>query len=182
MYLLAPFIMPNLLKESQSYEDKHHFRDQNGPFVLNKNFLVQTIVITFIYLLALFIVQNLKKILQWIQNYDDAAFFDLKWSICFKQFFFEKCLLSFSSTQQSKFLDPKWLISPNQNFFRQSLYEPCFFHSCLSSREILIYQWNTDDQKILKSLRTRFQACSFCRMLMNHENFDFTQTSDKLMT
>ena len=35
-----------------------HFRAQNGPFVLNKNFLVQTIVITFIYLLAFFIVQN----------------------------------------------------------------------------------------------------------------------------
>ena len=40
-----------------------HFRAQNGPFVLNKFFLVQTIIITFIYLLALFIVQNLKKIL-----------------------------------------------------------------------------------------------------------------------
>ena len=38
-----------------------HFRAQNGPFVLNKIFLVQTIIITFIYLLALFIVQNLKK-------------------------------------------------------------------------------------------------------------------------
>ena len=47
----------------QSYEDKHHFRDQNGSFVLNKNVLVQTIVITFIYLSALFIVQNFKKIL-----------------------------------------------------------------------------------------------------------------------
>ena len=47
----------------QSYEDKHHFRDQYVPFVLNKKLLVQTIVITFIYLLALFIVQNLKKIL-----------------------------------------------------------------------------------------------------------------------
>ena len=36
---------------------------QNGPFVMNKNFLVETIIITFIYILALFIVQNLKKIL-----------------------------------------------------------------------------------------------------------------------
>ena len=39
-----------------------YFREQNGPFVLNKLFLVQTIIITFIYLLALFIVQNLQKI------------------------------------------------------------------------------------------------------------------------
>ena len=41
-----------------------HFRAQNGPFVLNKFFLIQTINITFIYLLAFFIVQNLKKILK----------------------------------------------------------------------------------------------------------------------
>ena len=37
-------------------------------------FLVQTIIITFIYLLALFIVQNLKKFLQQIQSYEDAPF------------------------------------------------------------------------------------------------------------
>ena len=40
-----------------------HFRAQNDPFVLNNFFLVQTIIITFIYLLAIFIVQNLQKIL-----------------------------------------------------------------------------------------------------------------------
>ena len=40
-----------------------HFRAQNDPFVLNKFLLVRTIIITFIYLLALFIVQNLQKIL-----------------------------------------------------------------------------------------------------------------------
>ena len=56
-----------------------HFREQNGPFVLNKFFLAQTIIITFIYLLAPFIVQNLQKILTadpklwgcpnfWVQN------------------------------------------------------------------------------------------------------------------
>ena len=65
MYLLASLILQNFFKKIleliQSYEDKHHFRDQNGPFVLNENFQVQTIVITFIYLLVLFIVQNLKN-------------------------------------------------------------------------------------------------------------------------
>ena len=65
-----------------SYEDKHHFRDQNGSFVLNKHFLVQTILITFVYLLALFTVQNLKKFLQRMQNYGDAPFLGPKWSIC----------------------------------------------------------------------------------------------------
>ena len=65
-----------------------HFRAQNGPFVLNKIFLVQTIIITFIYLLALFIVQNLKKFLLQIQSYEDAPFWGPKWSICSKQIFF----------------------------------------------------------------------------------------------
>ena len=49
---------------------------------MNKIFLVQTIIITFIYLLALFIVQNLKKFLQQIQSYEDAPFLGPKWSIC----------------------------------------------------------------------------------------------------
>ena len=85
MYLLAPFILQiffkKILELIQSYEDKHRFWDQNGPFVLNKNFLVQTIVITFNYLLALFIVQNLKQFLQRIQNYDDVLFLGPKWLI-----------------------------------------------------------------------------------------------------
>ena len=69
-----------------------HFQAQNGPFVLNKFFLVQTIIITFIYLLALFIVQNLKKFLQQIQSYEDAPFLGPKWSICPKQIFFWKII------------------------------------------------------------------------------------------
>ena len=64
IYLLAAFILQiffkKILELIQSYEDKYHFQDQNGSFVLNKDFLAQTVVITFIYLLALFIVQNLK--------------------------------------------------------------------------------------------------------------------------
>ena len=50
-------------------------------------FLVQTIIITFIYLLALFIVQNLKKFLLQIQGYEDAPFLGPEWSIYPKQFF-----------------------------------------------------------------------------------------------
>ena len=130
-----------------------HFWAQNDPFVLNKIFLVQTIIITFIYLLALFIVQNLKKFLQQIQSYEDAPFLGPKWSICPKQIFFGKLLISFSSTYQPlslckifkkffqriqsyedvQFLGPKWPISPNQNFFRKPVNKPCFFHSCLST-------------------------------------------------
>ena len=59
-----------------------HFQAQNGPIVLHKKFLVQNIIITFIYLLALFIVQNFfKKILPWNQSYEDASFLGPKWSI-----------------------------------------------------------------------------------------------------
>ena len=68
-----------------------HFRAQNDPFVMNKIFLVQTIIITFFYLMALFIVQNLKKFFQRFQSYEDA-----------------------------QFLGPKWLIFPNQNFFQKT--------------------------------------------------------------
>ena len=86
-----------------------HFRAQNGPLVMNKTFLVQTIIITFIYLLALFIVKNLKKFLQQIQSYKDVLFLGPKLSICplppppplsppQKIFFFKKLLIPFSST------------------------------------------------------------------------------------
>ena len=68
-----------------------HFRVQNGPFAPNKIFLVQTII-TFIDLLALFIVQNLKKFLQRIQSYEDVPFLGTKWSICSKQNFFWKII------------------------------------------------------------------------------------------
>ena len=52
-----------------------------------QNFLVQVIVFTFIYLLVHFIVENIKKFLQQIQNYDDAPFLGPQWSICAKQIF-----------------------------------------------------------------------------------------------
>ena len=40
-----------------------HVRAQNTPICPEQNFLVQAIIITFIYLLALFTGQNFKKIL-----------------------------------------------------------------------------------------------------------------------
>ena len=66
-----------------------HFQAQNGPFVLKKVFLVQTIIITFIYIFFFFIVQNFKIFLQRIQNYKDASFLDPKWSIWPKKIFLE---------------------------------------------------------------------------------------------
>ena len=81
----------------QSYEDVP-FLGPKWPICHEQIFLVQTIIITFIYLLALFIVQNLKKFLQRIQSYEDVPFLGPKWSICPKQIFFGKLLISFSST------------------------------------------------------------------------------------
>ena len=52
----------------------YHFLVQNGLFVLKKFFLVQTIIISFVYISALFTVQNLKQFLQWILGYEGAPF------------------------------------------------------------------------------------------------------------
>ena len=78
---ISPFHSAKFLKSSRVMR-VFHFRAQNCPFALNKSFLVQTIIITFIYLLALFFVQNLKKFLQRIQSYEDVPFLGPKWSIC----------------------------------------------------------------------------------------------------
>ena len=131
-----------------------HFRAQNGPFVMNKIFLVQTIIITFIYLLALFIVQNLKKFLQRIQSYEDVPFLGPKWSICPKQFFFWKIIkiiliyvlssfivqnfLKNSSSgsrvmKMRKFWTHNGPFAQTRNFFRKTVNEPCYFYSCLST-------------------------------------------------
>ena len=99
-------ILKKFLGLIQSYEDVP-FSGPKWPICHEQFFLVQTIIITFIYLLALFIVQNLKKFLQRIQSYEDA-----------------------------QFLGPKWPISPNDNFFRKPSNEPYFFHSCLSTCQI----------------------------------------------
>ena len=74
-----------------------HFQAQNDPIAPKKIFLVQTIIITFIYLLALFTEQKLKKFFQHIQSYEDVPF-----------------------------LGPKWLICPNENLFKKPVNEPLF--------------------------------------------------------
>ena len=63
----------------------YHFQAQNGPFVLNNFFLVETIILTFIYRLAVFIVQNFKKKLE--QSYKDAQFLGQKWPTQNENFF-----------------------------------------------------------------------------------------------
>ena len=80
-----------------------HFRVQNTPICPEQNFLVQTIIITFIYLLAFSIVQNFKKFLQRMKSYEDVSFLGQKWSIYPRQRFFGKLLILFSATYYSPF-------------------------------------------------------------------------------
>ena len=61
-------------------------------------FWVQAIIINFIYLLALFTVQKLKKSLQQIQNYWECAQWAQNSLFAPNKKFFEKLLISFSST------------------------------------------------------------------------------------
>ena len=98
MYLLALFFLQNVkkfLESIQKYEDVP-FSGPKRPICSEQNFLVQTIIITFIYLLAFFIVWNLKKFLQQIQSYEDVPFLGPQWSICPKQILFWKLLISLS--------------------------------------------------------------------------------------
>ena len=95
----------------------------------------------------------LKKFLGPIQSYEDVPFSGPKWPICPEQTFFginhyyyfhlpiepfhcakfKQNSSSGSRVMMRNFWGPKWLISPNENFFRKTVNEPCFFHSCLST-------------------------------------------------
>ena len=128
-----------------------HFQVQNGPFAINKFFLVQIIIITFIY-------QNLKKILRWIrvmrmhhfwaQNGPFAPIFFWK-IINIILIYLLKILKKFfqriQSYQGAQFLGTKWSISQNENFFSENLLMSLvsFIHAYLHAKnqsQILIYK------------------------------------------
>ena len=124
------------------------FSGPKWPICPERNFLAQTIIITFIYLLAIFTVQNFKKFLQRIQSYEDVPIFGTKWSICPKQNFFWKIiniilnypLASFivrnlktilpadPELWGAQFLSPKWAIFQSENFIRKPV---SFIHAYL---------------------------------------------------
>ena len=103
---IRKILIKKILELIQSYKDVRHFWDENSPFVLNKTFFGRNHCYYFHLPMALFIMQNLKEILQWIQNYDDAPF-----------------------------LGPKWSIYLRYIFFGKPVNEPCFFYSCLSTSQ-----------------------------------------------
>ena len=165
-YWLLSFckIFKKFLGPIQSFENVP-FWTQNGPFVMNKTFLAQTIIITLIYLLALFIVQNLKKIRTVDPELWGCAIFGPK-MVHLPQiiFFLGKLLISFylpiSPFHLAKFLKkfflrihsykdvqlwgPKWPISRNENSFSENLLMSLvsFIHAYLHAKnqnQILIY-------------------------------------------
>ena len=99
-----PFSISKILKNSCSGSRvmrMHHFWAQNSPFVY---IFLKIIKIILIYLLAPFIVQN--------------------FSLC-------KILPADPELWGCTIFGPKIVHFPNKNFFRKTVNEPCFFHSCL---------------------------------------------------
>ena len=160
MYLLAPFILQNFKKAPELWACDI-FRPKMVHLSWTKFFLVQTIIITFIYLLALFIVQNLKK------NSSSGS----------------------RVMRMRNFWAQNGPFPQMRIFFRKPVNEPCFFHSCLSTCQksksdinLLVTYWrlkNTETSLTKSHFWLTWepdfsQACSFRRMLMNHMNFRFT--------
>ena len=174
MYLLAPFILQNfkkILRANPELWGCAIFRTKMAQLSWTIFFGTnQTIIITFIYLLTLFIVQNLKKFLQQMQSSEDVPFLGPKWSICLKQILFWKIiniiliyLLVPSIVQNFKKIlpvDPKlWRFAmfwpsmacfPKCDFFSENLLLSLvsFIHTHLHAKnqsQILIYDWNIDD-------------------------------------
>ena len=127
-----------------------HFGTQNSPFVLNKFFLIQTLIllISSTYL-ALSFVQNLKKIPTGDPEIWGCTIFGPKMvhlpqtkNILENYIIFIYLLAPFIMQNFKKILpvDPelwgytilglKWPICPNEIFFRKTANEPCSFHSC----------------------------------------------------
>ena len=101
MHLLTPFILQNFWKifraDPELWGCAIFGPKMTHLFWTNRPFLVQTIVITFIYLLALSILENLKK-LQWLQSYDDTPFSGQDNPFAPNKIFFGKLSTTFSST------------------------------------------------------------------------------------
>ena len=124
---------------------------------MSKKFLVQIIIITFIYLLTLFIVQKLKKFLQRILSYKDAPFLGPKKSICPKR---KKIFWKNSSSRSSvmrirNFWAQNGPFAQMRIFFRKRVNEPCFFHSCQSTCQksksdinLLVKYWRLKNTEI----------------------------------
>ena len=106
-----------------------------------------------------------KKFLERIQNYEDAPFLGPKWSICPKQNFFCKIInhshLPINPLSRVMRMHNFWTknglfgLFQMRIFFRKRVYEPCFFHSCLSISQksksdinLLVKYWQLKNTEI----------------------------------
>ena len=132
------------------------------------NFFWKIINSILIYLLAPFIGQNLKKILPADPESWGCAIFGPKMVNFPKwEFFSENLLMSLVSFIHA------YLHAKNQIKVR--------YHSTSEILTIKEY-WNLIGREPFLAITWEpdfSQACSFCRMLMNHKNFHFTQIPDK---
>ena len=137
-----------------------HFWAQNSPFFLNKFFLVQTIIITFIYHIGPFQCAEVKKnsysrsrIVRmwnfWAYNGPFAWSKFFFWKIIpiifiylltlfiflkFKKKFFQQI----QSYEDVQFLGPKWPICPNESFSENLLLLVPFIHASMYMQKIKI--------------------------------------------
>ena len=129
------------------------FLDPKWPICPERIFLVKTIIITFICLMALFIVQIF---LQRIQSYEDASFLHpppqkkyiyiyifFPWKIIniiliylLAHFIVSLCKILKKSSSRPKVMRMRNFGAENGPFphiFKKPVNEPCLFHLCLSS-------------------------------------------------
>ena len=130
------------------------FSDPKYPFILIFFFLVETIIITFINVLALFTVQNLKN------SYNGSKSVRMRHFFCPNENFFrepvnEPCF--FHSCLSTSYYSISNILTIKE-YSNLTGWEP---FSAIT--------WEPDFS----------QACSFCSMLMSHRNYHFTKIPDK---
>ena len=110
-----------------------HFQAQNSPICPEQFFLVETIIITFIYLLALFIGQNCKIFFTVNPELWGCIIFGPKMvHLPQTNFFWKKSLISLSSTYWP-FLLCKICTFAQMRIFSENLLISLVFHSSLST-------------------------------------------------
>ena len=201
---MSPFYCAKFKKHFQSQfrvSGMCYFWVRYGPFALNKFLLVQTIIITIIYLLALFSVQNFLKnsysssrAIFSLERVMNIIFIYLLPPIIVKKF--KKILTAGPELWGCTiFWAINGLFATMRIFFRKPVNNPCSFHSCLSTCQIsksdddLLkkYWWlkNTEISLAKRHFSTITwgqdfsQAFSLHEMLINHKNSRSTAIPDK---
>ena len=139
MYLLPPFILQNFerILRADPVIRMCHFQAQNSPFVLEQIFLVQTIIITFIYLFKILTANPVMRMRHFFaQNGTFTPIFFWKiiniifiWLLA--PFIVQHFKKNPSSGSSVMMIRNVWVTGyALTGFFRKPVNEPCSFHSC----------------------------------------------------